>query len=305
MSQGKPFTSEDHDTSAGGMPESSAAPIKKTDGDTPRKTCHIFYVSDGTAITAETVGHSLITQFSDVKFIQKRLPFIDTVSRAEAAAREIRAAGGDCQPIVINTVVDEDLRQIIREASGLKLDPFNGLLTKMEDYLGVERKAVVGQAHGMSDYQSYEARINATNYALSHDDGINLDYEQADVILLGVSRSGKTPSCLYLALQYGVKAANYPLTPEDLERFQLPENLLRHKHKLFGLTIDPFRLAQIREERRPGSAYSNLKQCQREVSEAEALFQRHQIPFLNTTHTSIEEISGKILVALNLNKRLY
>ncbi len=305
MSQGKPFTSEDHETSAGGVPEPATDANKKADGDKPRKTCHIFYVSDGTAITAETVGHSLITQFSDVKFIQKRLPFIDTVSRAEAAAREIRAAGGDCQPIVINTVVDEDLRRIIREASGLKLDPFNGLLSKMEDYLGVKRKAVVGQAHGMSDYQSYEARINATNYALSHDDGINLDYEQADVILLGVSRSGKTPSCLYLALQYGVKAANYPLTPEDLERFQLPENLLRHKHKLFGLTIDPFRLAQIREERRPGSAYSNLKQCQREVSEAEALFQRHQIPFLNTTHTSIEEISGKILMSLNLNKRLY
>lgn len=269
------------------------------------KSCHIFYVSDGTAITAETVGHSLITQFDDVNFIQKRLPFIDSVSKAEAAAREIRTAAGDCRPIVINTVVDEKLRRIIREASGLKLDPFNGLLTKMEDYLGVKRKAVVGQAHGMSDYQSYEARIDATNYALAHDDGVNLNFDDADVILLGVSRSGKTPSCLYLALQYGVKAANYPLTPEDLESFQLPAKLLKHKAKLFGLTIDPFRLSQIREERRPGSAYSNVRQCQREISDAEALFQRHNIEYLNTTHTSIEEISGKILMALNLNKRLY
>jgi len=270
----------------------------------PTTTCHIFYVSDGTAITAETVGHSLITQFGNITFVQKRLPFIDSVNKAQAAAREIRAAAGQCRPIVINTVVDEELRRIIREASGLKLDPFNGLLKQMEEYLGVSRQPVVGKAHGMSDYQSYEARINATNYALAHDDGISPNFGEADVVLLGVSRSGKTPSCLYMALQYGVKAANYPLTPEDLERFRLPENILRHKDKLFGLTIDPFRLSQIRQERRPGSAYSDIRQCRREVSDAEALFQRYGIEYLNTTHTSIEEISGKILMTLNLNKRL-
>jgi regulator of PEP synthase PpsR (kinase-PPPase family) len=306
MDKTQPVTSKTQSSHTKPAETLSAQPL--TGPDVPseqKKTCAIFYVSDGTAITAETVGHSLITQFENVNFIQKRLPFIDSTSKAEAAAREIRQAAGDCQPIVINTVVDKQLRKIIREASGLKLDPFNGLLNQMESYLQVQRQPVVGQAHGMADYQSYEARINATNYALAHDDGINMNYQEADVILLGVSRSGKTPSCLYLALQYGVKAANYPLTPEDLERFQLPEKLLQHRHKLFGLTIDPFRLAQIREERRPGSTYSNLRQCQREVTDAEALFQRHGIEYLNTTHTSIEEISGKILMALGLNKRLY
>ena len=269
------------------------------------KKCTIFYVSDGTAITAETVGHSLISQFQDIKFKQVRIPFIDTIEKAKAAAEKIKEAKQNCQPLVINTVVDIELRRIIHSGGGLKLDPFNRLLRKIEDHLQIKRSPVVGKAHGVVDSKAYIARIDATNYALSHDDGMSVDYVEADIILLGVSRSGKTPTCLYLALQYGVKAANYPLTPEDLEKLKIPDHILKYKNKAYGLTINPFRLSQIRAERRAGTDYSNPRQCQREVSDAESMFLRSGIPFLSTTDTSIEEISGKILLALDLPNKLH
>ncbi len=273
---------------------------------TPQQTCAIFYVSDGTGITAETVGQSLITQFPQhIKFVQKRIPFVDTEAKAEQAADLIRQAEADFQPLVINTVVDINLRKIIHAAGGLKLDPFNQLLRQIEENLGIERSPGVGRAHGIYDSHSYNARIDATNFALAHDDGMNLNLDQAEVILLGVSRSGKTPTCLYLALHYGIKAANYPITDDDLDKMQLPKAVIRHKNKLFGLTIDAHRLSQIRGKRRPDSRYANIKKCQKEISDAESLYHRHRIPFMNTTLTSIEEISGKILLELNLNKRLY
>ncbi len=269
------------------------------------KKCTIFYVSDGTAITAETVGHSLISQFNDIKFKQIRIPFVDSRHKAQLAAQRIKQANIDCQPLVINTVVDIELRRIIHSGGGLKLDPFNRLLREIEQNLGIQRSPVVGKAHGAVNSKGYIARIDATNYALSHDDGVSIDYAEADIILLGVSRSGKTPTCLYLALQYGVKAANYPLTPEDLEKLKIPDNILKYKHKAYGLTIDPFRLSQIRAERRAGTQYSNVRQCQHEVSDAESMFLRNGIPFLSTTDTSIEEISGKVLLALELPNKLH
>ncbi len=272
---------------------------------TDRKKCAIFYVSDGTAITAETVGRSLITQFTGIDFTEKRLAFINDPESAQAAADIIKSTPSDYQALVINTVVDIKLRKIIHSAGGLKLDPFNRLLRRIERNLGIKSDPGVGRTHGMSDAGSYNARIEATNYALSHDDGVNMNLQKADIILLGVSRSGKTPTCLYLALHYGLKAANYPITDEDLERMRLPEDVMQHKEKLYGLTIDPFRLSQIRSERRPNSRYAELRKCQKEVSDAEVIYQHNQIQFLNTTHTSIEEISGKIMIALNLNKRLY
>lgn len=269
------------------------------------KKCAIFYVSDGTAITAETVGRSLISQFKGVEFVEKRLAFINDEAGAQIAADIIAKTPTDFQPLVINTVVDIKLRKIIHSAGGLKLDPFNRLLRRIEKTLKIKSDPGVGRAHGMVDSASYNDRIEATNFALSHDDGVNLNLHQADLILLGVSRSGKTPTCLYLALHYGLKAANYPITDEDLERMRLPDDVIQHKDKLFGLTIDPFRLSQIRSERRPNSRYAQLRKCQMEVSDAELIYHRNQIPFLSTTHTSIEEISGKIMIALDLNKRLY
>jgi [pyruvate, water dikinase]-phosphate phosphotransferase / [pyruvate, water dikinase] kinase len=267
----------------------------------------VFYVSDGTGITAETIGHSVLTQFEGVEFETTRLPFVDNEAKAEQAAERIRAAGarGGTRPIVVNTVIDQRLSNILARSGALMLDVFAPFLAPLEKEFGTPRKPQVGRAHGVTDSAHYEQRINATNYALSHDDGLDPNYRDADVILVGVSRSGKTPTCLYMALHYGVSAANYPLTDEDLEGEALPKRLAAHRDKLFGLTIDPDRLQQIRQARRPDSRYARAEQCRKEVSLAETLFRQESIPHLNTTHTSIEEIASKVLSHLGIDRHLY
>lgn len=267
----------------------------------------IFYVSDGTGITAETIGHTLLTQFPGVTFKQIRVPFVDTVEAAEKCReRIVDAAGRDGQPpIVINTVIDPGIHGVLSTSPGLVLDLFDTFLGQLEAELGIPRSPSVGQAHGLVDYATYETRMEATNFALQHDDGARLQFDKADAVLLGVSRSGKTPTCLYMALQFGVRAANYPLTEEDLGDHQLPESVRDIKHKLFGLSIDSDRLHQIREARRPGSRYASLRQCRTEVEEAENMFTRYGIPSLNTTHTSVEEIASKVMLQLGLEKQLF
>ena len=267
----------------------------------------VFYVSDGTGITAETIGHSVLTQFDGVAFDTQRIPFVDTVEKARQAAERIRDTGtrSGARPIVVNTVVDPTLTATLAESGALMMDVFAPFIGPLEAELGVPRQSKVGHAHGMVNFAEYEARIHATNYALSHDDGIDVNYDEAEVILVGVSRSGKTPTCLYLALHFGVRAANYPLTEEDLEGRELPRRLRAHRRKLYGLTIDPLRLQQVREARRPGSRYATLEQCRREVAAAEALFRQENVPALSTTHTSIEEIASKVLSALGINKHMF
>ena len=267
----------------------------------------MFYVSDGTGITAETIGHSLLTQFEGLEFETRRLSFVDDEAKVREAAAMIREAGerSGLRPLVVNTIVDSGLSAMLGESGALMMDVFAPFIAPMERELGIERKARVGRAHGLTDYKAYEERIDATNYALTHDDGVDVRYEDADVILVGVSRSGKTPTCLYLALHYGVRAANYPLTPDDLEAEGLPKRLKAFKRKVHGLTIDPERLAQIRQVRRPGSSYARIEQCRREVSVAESLFRREGIPVLNTTHSSIEEIASKMLSTFGIERNLF
>jgi hypothetical protein len=267
----------------------------------------VFYISDGTGITAETIGHSLLTQFDGIDFDTQRIAFVDNADKARAAALEIRLIGEvkGVRPIVINTVVDQSLTAILGESGALMLDVFTPFIQPLELELGVKRLPRVGKAHGMVDFAAYEARINATNYALTHDDGIDLEYGEADLILVGVSRSGKTPTCLYLALHYGVKAANYPLTDDDLEGEGLPTRLKPHRRKLFGLTIDPVRLQQIRQERKPNSRYARIEQCRKEVALAEAMFRTENLPSLSTTHTSIEEIAGKVMAQLGIQRHMF
>ena len=267
----------------------------------------VFYVSDGTGITAETIGHSMLTQFSGMRFQTDRLPFVDTPEKARLVAARIRAAGeaSGLRPIVVNSSVDPGLSTVLAESGALMLDVFAPFLEPLERELGQARQARVGQAHGMVDFEAYHRRINAMNYALTHDDGARLDYDEADLILVGVSRAGKTPTCVYLALHYGIKAANYPLTDEDLESDRLPPRLKAWRRKLFGLTIDPERLQQIRQERRPDSRYARLETCRREVQVAEAMFALERIPTLSTTHTSIEEISSKVLSTLGLQREMF
>jgi len=264
----------------------------------------VFYVSDGTGITAETIGHSLLTQFSGFRFLTDRISFVDDVEKARDASSRIRAAGEQygVRPIVVNSCVDAQLSMILAESGALMLDVFAPFIEPLERELNQPRQARVGHAHGMVDFDTYHRRINAMNYALTHDDGVALDYEEADVVLVGVSRAGKTPTCVYLALHYGVKAANYPLTEEDLESDRLPPRLKPYRRKIFGLTIDPERLQQIRQERRPDSRYARLETCRREVQAAEAMFSMERIPTLSTTYASIEEISSKVLATLGLQR---
>ncbi len=267
----------------------------------------VFYISDGTGITAETIGHSLLTQFSETRFVSDRISFVDSVERAQEAATRIRAAAAlhDVRPVVINSCMDSNISAALAESGALMLDVFAPFIEPLEQELGETRQHTVGRAHGLVDFDTYHRRINAMNYALSHDDGASIDYDDADLILVAVSRAGKTPTCVYLALHYGIRAANYPLTEEDLEHDRLPPRLRPFRSKLFGLTIDPVRLQQIRQERRPNSNYSKLETCRREVSAAEMMFRAERIPTLSTTHTSIEEISSKVLTALGIKREMY
>lgn len=267
----------------------------------------VFFISDGTGITTETVGHSLLTQFPRIDFRQIRIPFVDDELKARQAVEQINRCGAEdgAPAIVFNSIVDESISNIIKSSSAVTMDLFAAFLDRMELALGVKRHASVGQAHGVVNPKRYEERMEATNYALSHDDGVSTSYDKADLILVGVSRSGKTPTCLYMALHFGVKAANYPLTETDLERQSLPPFLRSQKTRIAGLTIDADRLSQIRETRRPDSKYASLKQCHWEVDAAESLMRMSGIPVFNTTHSSIEEIGSRILSQLGLQREMF
>lgn len=267
----------------------------------------VFFISDSTGITAETIGNSILAQFEGVRFEKHRLPFTDNAHKAEVAALRIKTnyAQTGRRPIVVNTMADRSLCEIVANSGALMLDVFAPFIGRLEDELGAKRSGAVNRSHGMVDFDKYEARINATNYALSHDDGIDVDYADADLILIGVSRSGKTPTCLYMALHYGVRAANYPLTDEDLEKLELPARLVPYRDRLYGLTIEPVRLAQIREERRAGSRYATMEQCRWELKQAERLMRQSNIPSLNTTHVSIEEIASKIFDRFGIERTMF
>ena len=266
----------------------------------------VFFVSDQTGVTAETMGHSLLTQFDGLEISAVTLPFISTVDKAEEAVMRIdsQARKDGARPVVFSTLVNDEVREVVMRANCLYLDFFEAFLGPMEQELGQTSSHALGRAHGMTDVAAYTARINATNFALANDDGsANRDYDRADVILIGVSRSGKTPTCVYMALQYGIYAANYPLVDDDLETGRLPALLEPFRAKLFGLTIHPERLHQIRQERRPDSRYASINQCNYEVRAAEKLFDRYGIPYLNTTDTSIEEIASRVLERKSIERR--
>ena len=263
----------------------------------------VFYVSDGTGLTAEALGHSLLTQFEDIEFRQVRIPFTDDVTKAREAVARINATGekDGMRPIVFTTLVNQELAAIVHQADAYWLSFFETFLAPLEAELGTKSNHTVGRSHGAADSSDYKKRIEAINYTLAHDDGItDRDLEDADVVLVAVSRCGKTPTSLYLAMQFGLKAANFPLIPEDFERGRLPGSLEKHRTKLFGLTIDPERLASIREERRPNSRYASLTNCRYEVAEAERMMRREGIRWLDSSTKSIEEISTTILQELGL-----
>ncbi len=268
----------------------------------------VYFLSDGTGITAQMLGHSLLTQFEGVEFNQVTLPFVDTVEKAEECLARIaaEASNGNGQPIVFSTLVNQEIRTVCRRANALFLDFFETFIDPLEAGLGLKSSHAIGRSHSAMDKKEYQQRIEAINFAMAHDDGAShRELSQADAILIGVSRSGKTPTSLYLAMQFGVKAANYPLIPEDFDRGRLPEAVEANRVRLYGLTIAPERLHEIRSERRPGSKYADLENCRMEIREAEAMMRREGIRCINSTSKSIEEIATTILRELKIQRQVY
>lgn len=267
----------------------------------------VFFVSDGTGITAETFGHAVLTQF-EMRFRQVRLPFIDTLDKAYDAARKINEAFAldNQRPIIFSTLVKPDLSAVIRGSRGMHMDLIQTFVAPLEQELGVKSTHTIGRSHNIVDSEEYKNRIEAINFSLAHDDGMShKNLAAADVILVGVSRSGKTPTSLYLAMQYGIKAANYPLIPDDFERGKLPSSLPAFRAKIFGLSITPERLSEIRHERRAGSKYASIENCRYEVNEAELMMKREGIRWLSSTTKSIEEIATTVLQEIKPDRREY
>ena len=265
----------------------------------------VFFVSDRTGISVETLGRGLLSQFEGVEFVQTALTFVDTEDKARAAVAQIDSvAATGTRPLVFATQVRPELRDILKTCRGLYLDFFEPFLGPLEGELKQVSSHSIGRSHGVNDPRRYDVRIDAINFALAADDGLGVQhYAGADVILLGVSRSGKTPTCLYLAMQYGVQAANFPVADDDLDHARLPAVLHPHRERLVGLTIAPERLQQIRQERRPNSPYAALSQCQYEVRQFALLLQRENLRALDSTHMSIEEIAASVVHDLGLARR--
>jgi hypothetical protein len=266
---------------------------------TPKRP--VFFVSDHTGITAEIIGKSLLSQFPDEAFATTSLPFVDSLEKADIAAQQIREAwkDGTLKPFVYSTLTDPGARAALAACGALVMDIYGHFLGMMVGEIGYPPEPLRGRFHGMGDQSDYSLRINAVNFSLAADDGLSVEkYQRADLILIGVSRSGKTPTSLYMAMQYGLNVANYPLTPENFEHPGLPKSLLPYLPKLRGLTLLPERLAQIRSERRPNSVYSSLETCRQELRLAESLMNQALIPIVDSTARSVEEIAALIKQSL-------
>lgn len=264
----------------------------------------VIYVSDGTGITAETLGHGLLAQFEGIEFRPLRFPFLDSEDKVRDCLARINelVQRDEVRPIVIMTQTNPDFSAILHQADAFFIDLFDSFIVPLEQELGSRYTRAIGRSHGHANPE-YDTRIAAVNFALAHDDGVSdSDLKNADIILVGVSRSGKTPTSLYLSLQFSVKAANYPLIPEDFERDHLPTKLQPYRNKLFGLTISPEQLHRIRNERRPNSKYSSLENCRYEVAAAEKMMRREGIKWFDTTSRSIEELAVQLMQELNLER---
>lgn len=286
-----------HNPQSTPLPKPNAKPLLRS----------AFFISDGTAITAETLGRSLLSQFGVANFDIKIIPYVNTLELAYEAAKRISEAHqtSGLRPLVFDTIVSDEIRGIINEADACNLDIYEGLIGRIADEIGQTPDPHAGIAHGQVDSEDYKARIGAVHFALDNDDGARTThYDGADIILVGLSRSGKTPTSLYLALQFGIRAANYPLTEDDLDSNRLPKVLQPYRDKLFGLTIDTERLVRIRQERKAGSRYASLAQCQEEQRAIQAIYTTQKIPNLNVSEMSIEEIATRILQITGLTRRI-
>ncbi|SDK16615.1 posphoenolpyruvate synthetase regulatory kinase/phosphorylase PpsR [Microbulbifer yueqingensis] len=266
-----------------------------------------FFISDGTGLTVEAIGHSLLAQFRQEHVEQVTLPYIDSTEKVGLVMQRIEhsARESGLQPIVISSIVADEIRAQLHRSSALMLDVFESYLTPLASLFGTDPAQSVNVSHGIANDSRYSERIEAVHFAMDNDDGRRVrEFDRADVILVGVSRSGKTPTCLYLALQFGLRAANYPITEEDMDSTALPKILRPYRHKLFGLTIDPERLMSIRQERRANSRYASREQCEFEVRQVEQMLRRSQVPYLNATQLSVEELATRLMSQAGIERRV-
>jgi len=268
----------------------------------------VIYISDGTGITATSLGRSLLPQFALESVREMTWPFLDSDDKVRDAITRIDAIAQEDghPPLLFSTLVDPARRRLLHQSQGCVLDLYERFNPLLQEQLQRAPCPVRGHSHGIGNSRHYNARIDALNFALASDDGISTNnYPSAEIILLGVSRSGKTPTCLYLSMQYGILAANWPLTEDDFDSGRLPTPLQPYRDKLFGLTIDPERLHQIRSERLPNSRYANRSQCQLELDAVERLYRVERIPYLNTSSMSIEEIATTVVQQVGLKRRTF
>jgi regulator of PEP synthase PpsR (kinase-PPPase family) len=260
-------------------------------------TVPVFFLSDSTGISAETMGNALLIQFPTLRFERHLIPFITTVEEARRVAAVLdEAMAGPTTPLAFSTTAVTEIRDVLHTSTCPLIDFFDVHMSSVEAILGVKGVRVAARLHGVGDIQRYNARMAAVEYAIEHDDGQSpRALDKADVILLGPSRCGKTPTTLYLALQHGVFVANYPLVQEDLEDTELPRPVRPLPERCVGMTTTPARLTQVRNERRPNSRYASLEQCSYELRRAEALYRNHRIPVINSSTKSVEEMSTVIL----------
>jgi hypothetical protein len=256
-----------------------------------------FFLAGGTGISAETLGNMMLQQFPTVGFVRRKIPFIRTVERAREVVAELDAAMTDTvTPLVFSTVSDEEVCAELQQTRCAFIDLFGSHLATVERVLHVNAAHHVGALHGVGDLGRYEARMRAVEFAMEHDDGQSMrNLEQAHLILIAPSRCGKTPTSIYLALQHGIKVANYPLVEEDFESSDLPRPVRAYAGKCFGLLSTAARLSQVRGERRPGSRYASLAQCSYELRRAEAMYRAHRVPVVNSSNMSVEEIAAVIM----------
>ncbi len=266
----------------------------------------VVCVSDHTGLTAATFAHSLVARFDDLEATYLLRPFVDNFEKVDAVVAEVdRLAEHGSRPIVFSTLTDAALWRRLRESRGLVLGLFEQFVDELAAELHLEPGHTVGAAHSIRDTSIYQRRLDALDFSLMTDDGLGTKhYGNADLVVIGVSRAGKTPTCVYMSMHYGIRAANYPLTSDELGEGTLPDVLRSHRDRLFGLTIDPVRLHQIRQKRRPDSAYASLTRCTEEIGLAERLFRQEGIPVTDTTAHSIEEITSTIMEMTGLTSRL-
>jgi regulator of PEP synthase PpsR (kinase-PPPase family) len=264
-----------------------------------------YIISDRTGVTAGTMAHSLLSQFPNIEFERHTIPFVDADDKVKSCIRQINHSykTNKVRPLVFVSFMDNNYTHELEKSEGLVIDLIRPYIKKLEGYLKTESSHKVGQAHGMagSGEHDYMHRIDAINFSMRYDDGVRTgDYHKADLILIGVSRAGKTPTSLYMALHYGLNTANYPLADDDFERGTLPDALIESREKLFGLTIDPLQLHKIRQKRRANSEYSALNQCRQEVLQAQQFYKRYRIPWADSTAMSIEELASLIVHRMSL-----